>query len=86
MKKSQIVLGASAFILAIAAAFTSKVMASENIDTFITIGFARVSVPFPGCTTELNTPCMIRTNIYGYLHTVYIETMGSRIITLQDRF
>lgn len=37
MKKSQIILGASAFILAIAAAFTSKAKATSNLRTYFTV-------------------------------------------------
>jgi len=82
MKKSQIVLGASAFILAIAAAFTSKAKASSNVATFITISGARVGVPFPNCNTVVNKNCTIQT-AQGFIHTVYIETAGTSVKTLQ---
>jgi len=60
MKKSQVVLGASAFILAIAAAFTTKAKADTNQRTFYTIATVRHDVANPGCVSGAK-PCTIVT-------------------------
>jgi len=77
MKKSQIVLGASAFVLAIAAAFTSKVKADVNQRTFITIFSMRVDVANPGCSSGAKS-CTIVTMLRQTHHRVYNKTALGR--------
>jgi len=60
MKKSQVVLGASALILALAAAFTAKVKSYANQRTFYTIATIRHDIVGPFCAGG-PLPCTIVT-------------------------